>query len=220
MKRVFIAALMCLTAALSHAQTECSTAWPYLYPRFQEAEISLLNGSKITRTVNVHTLEGRLHYLENDVVKEMIASNVASMQIGEDRYIVIGLDIMKVMASDERGSVAAHILGDFDSLRESGGAYGSSTTSSATRKLTSLDLPGVNRNHMELWNNKQNGEIVNLKYEYWLVCPAYRGPATRKAIEDSLDEKGLDEFKTWRKSNKIKWNSPESLMQLLNFFEK
>ncbi len=209
-----------LSFLTAEAQEECSTTWPYIYPRFQEAEILLLTGSRITRMVNVHTLQGRLHYIENDIIREMTASNVASISIGGDSFVAIGLDIMKVTASEERGYVAAHILGDFDSIRDEGGAYGSATTSSATRKLTSLDLPGINRNHMELWNNKQNGETVRLEYSYWLVCPDYRGPATRKAIEDSLDESGRERFKAWRKSNKIKWSSPESLLQLLNFFEK
>ncbi len=220
MRKILLVLIFAVYTVSLKAQTECSTTWPYLYPRFQAAEIALLNGSKITKQVNIHTLEGRLHYLDNDIVKEMIASNVSYMDIGEDKFVAIGLDIMKVMASEPRGHIAAHILGDFDALREAGGAYGSSTTSSATRKLTSLDLPGANKNHMEIWNNKQNGEIVSLKYDYYLVCPKYRGPATRKAIEDSLNEDKKAEFKTWRKSNKIKWNSPESLLQLLNFFEK
>ncbi len=216
----FLVVLALLAGVCARAQ-EYSTTWPYLYPDFTEGTVYLANGGKAVYMMNVHVLKGRLHYLENDVIKEAISSDVKVARIKDDEYVSVGTDILKVVAKEERGLVAALILGQFDRLRDSGGAYGSSTTSSATRKLSSIDVGGkVNQNHMELWQSKSSGEPVDVKETYYLVTPGKNYLATRQGIESELDDAQKEEFKKWCKANKIKWNKPESLLTVLDFISK
>ena len=218
MKKTLILAIAMLVSLAGLKAQECSTAWPYLYPSFQEGTIYMAGGTKIVQQVNVHVLHGRLHYLDNGLVKEALSKDILLIQIGEDKYMAVEGNIMKVVASEERGFVASHQVGDFDKLRESGGAYGTSTTNSATQKLTSLDIAGkVNQNHMEMWESRHNGELLDLVNTYYLVTPQKVWKATKKSINDALDADGKAAFKAWLKSHKIKWNNPDSLLTLLDF---
>ena len=142
MKKILLSIIALAACLVLAAQEECSTAWPYLYPEFREGTVYLKNGSKLQYQVNVHTLHGSLHYLDGGVVKEAVPSELLMVRIGDDEYMETEGSVMKVLARNEKGFVAALILGDFDKLSDSAGAYGSSTTSSATRKLSSLDLAG------------------------------------------------------------------------------
>ena len=220
MKKIVLT-LIAIMAAFTVQAQKCSTMWPYLYPEFREGTIYMQGGQKVLQQINVHTLKGRLHFVDNGVVKEAVSDEVLLLQIGEDKYMCVNSDIMKVVASEERGFIAAHITGDFQKLNNTGGAYGTSTTNSATQKLTSIDVAGkVNQNHMEMWENRQNGELVDLVTKYYLVTPELTVAATRKDVEDTLPPERKSEFKTWLKSNKIKWNDPQSLMSLMDFLCK
>ena len=216
MKKIAVL-IVALAACLAAGAQECSTTWPYLYPEFREGTIYMKGGTKIRQQVNVHILRSSLHYLDKGVVKEAFAGDVLVINIGEDRYMVVDGSIMKVVASEERGFVAALSLGDFDKLRESGGAYGTSTTNSATQKYTSLDIAGVNQNHMEMWESRHNGDSVDLVTTYYLVTPSLTCKATRKAFEEAIGSERKAAFKAWSKTNKIKWNNPESILALIDF---
>ena len=220
MKKIILTLLTVLAAIGLKAQ-DCSTSWPYLYPEFTEGTIYMKDGTKIVHQVNVHILHGRLHYIDKGVVKEALANDILLIKVGEDEYMNVNGDIMKVAAKNDKGLVAMLQLGDFDRLRETGGAYGSSTTSSATRKLTSIDVAGkVNQNHMELGESRHNGEAVDLVATYWLVTPGVTVEATQKAIRETLDDEGKAEFKKWLKQNKIKWKNPDSLLKLTEFLDR
>lgn len=220
MKRIILTLVAVLSAFGLQAQ-KCSTMWPYLYPEFTEGTIYMKGGQKVLQQLNVHTLRGRLHFVDNGVIKEAVSDEVLLLQIGEDKYMCVNSDIMKVVASEERGFVAGHITGDFQKLNNTGGAYGTSTTNSATQKLTSIDVAGkVNQNHMEMWENRKNGELVDLVTKYYIVTPEQTIEATKKDIEDTLSPERKSEFKAWLKSNKIKWNDPQSLISLLDFICK
>jgi hypothetical protein len=220
MKKLALAVLA-LTAFLSLRAQDYSTSWPYLYPEFREGTIYMNDGTKLVYNVNVHILHGRLHYLDKGVVKEAISSNLLLIKIGDDEYMNVNGDIMKIVAKNDKGMVTALQLGDFERLRDAGGAYGSSTTSSATRRLTSVDVAGkVNQNHMELWESRHNGELVDLVTTYYIVTPTKTVEATQRAIRETLDDAGKDAFKKWLKQNKIKWKNPESLLTLTEFLNQ
>lgn len=214
-----LAAFMCI-AAFAQDQ-EYSTTWPYLYSSFQDGTVYLKDGGKADYQVNIHILKGRLHYLENGLVKEAFSSSLLLVTIGEDKYMCVGTDMMKVVASQENGFVAAHYVGDFAKLNDNAGAYGTSTTNSATQKLTSIQIAGqANQNHMEMWESRHNGESVDLLCSYYIVTPAVTCKATKKGVEEILDNAGKAEFKTWLKCNKIKWNDPQSLLKLADFLSR
>lgn len=105
----FILFLIAFLSALCACGQECSTMWPYVYPEFRDAVLYKKDGTKFELKVNVHVLHGRLHYLDDGLVKEAFPHEVLLVQIGEDRYMDVNGDIMKVVASEDRGFVAGHI---------------------------------------------------------------------------------------------------------------
>ena len=220
MKKI-AAVILAVFAAIGLQAQEYSTSWPYLYQEFTEGSVMLKDGTKLTYPLNVHILESRLHFIDKGVIKEAVPDDIVLVMIGQDQYMNVHDQVMKVVASNEKGFVAALQLGDFEKLREAGGAYGSSTTSSATRKLTSIDVAGkVNQNHMELWESRHNGELVDLDTTYYIVTPNMTVEASQRAIRDRLDNQGKEAFKQWLKQHKIKWKNPDSLLALTEFLNQ
>ena len=218
MKRIILWALGLFTLTAVYAQ-EYSTAWPYLYNEFTPGEILTVKGAKLQYPINIHILHGRLHFIEDGLIKEAATKDVVLVKVAGDEFLGVDQDIMKIVARTEKGFVVAHLLGDFESLNEAGGAYGSSTTSSATRKLSSIEVQGkVNQNHMELREGRHDGESVNLTTTYYIVIPGMQKiQATKKEVEKALGPEKKDEFKAWLKSNKVKWNNPESIAKVVDY---
>ena len=220
MKRLLTAALLLFSLLLLRAQ-DYSTAWPYLYPSFTDGTIILMDGTKFQQPLNIHILRSALHYIDDGVVKEAILNDVLTAQIGEDRYMNVGGQMMKVVAGEGDSFVAKLSLGDFERLLQGSGAYGTSAVNDATRKLTSLDIAGrPNQNHMELWESRHGGERVNLVDKYYVVTPGHIYEANRRGFESALDDSQKAEFKQWSKTHKIKWNDPESLLTLTEFLNQ
>lgn len=210
-----------LLALLSLRAQDYSTAWPYLYSTFTDGTVILKNGTKSQHSLNVHILHGALHYIENGVVKEALLSDVLTAQIGEDRYMNVDGQMMKMVASSDAGFIAKLSLGDFERLLAGSGAYGTTAASDATRKLTSLEIAGrPNQNHMEMWERRHGGERVNLVDKYYIVTPDHTYEANRHAFESALNDTQKNDFKQWSKNHKIKWNNPESLLSLVDFLNQ
>ncbi len=211
---------MLLSLSLLRAQ-DYSTAWPYLYPAFTDGTVLLKGGTKFQQPLNIHILHATLHFIDEGVVKEAVLGDVLTVSIGEDRFMNVGGQMMKVVAGSDSRFVAKLSLGDFQRLLETGGAYGTSSASDATRKLTSLEIAGrPNQNHMELWENRHGGDRVNLVEKYYLVTPGHIYEASRRGFEAALDNERRTAFKQWSKNHKIKWNDPESLLTLLDFLDQ
>ena len=220
MKKTLAILAAALLAAAGLRGQECSTTWPYLYPEFRAGTIYMNGGTKIVQTLNVHLLRSRMHFIDAGLVKELVTSDVVAVEIGADRFIAVGQDIMQVVASNSEGFVSALRLGEFDKLQETGGAYGSSSTTAATTKLTSVEVSGrVNQSHMELWNNRRSGAEVGIRTTYYITAGGRTYRAKRSEIEETLSPERKAEFKAFLKSTKIKWNSPESLLELTDFLK-
>lgn len=219
MKKIILIATVAIFATFATSAQECSTTWPYLYPQFTNGVVHLTSGSKLQHQLNVHVKEGRLHYIENGIVKEAMNRDIFFIQIGGDRYNVVNGDVMRVVESQEGGFVAVHYVADLAKLRETGGAYGSSSTTQATRLLTSIDMVGANTNHMEMWENRNGGESLPINSNYYVVAGKNVYPASKRGIENLLPDEKIDEFRKFLKENKIKWKKPESLIKLVDFLK-
>lgn len=168
---------------------------------------------------NVHVKDSRLHYIDNGIIKEAHNQDVLLVKVEGDIYMTINSQIMKVVGSEGRGFIATLILGDFDKLFNSSGAYGSSSNSSATNKLTSIEIGGINIvNHMELRQKIHDGEPLSLIYKYYIVTNNNVYPASKRGIMNNLSDEESKRFKLFLKNNKIRWSNVESLMKLLDFF--
>ncbi len=219
MKQILITLFISFLSISVYSQ-DCLTTWPYIYPEFQDGTIYMSGGQKINHKMNVHVLYGRLHYIDGAIIKEALSNDIIYIEIANDRYMFVNGDIMKIVGNREKGFVATHVTADLQRLNETGGAYGTSSTSSATRKLTSVDIPGANRNHMELREGKNAGASLDLIYKYYIVTNGSVYEATKKGIESQLSPERKAEFKTFLKANKIRWKDPQSLLKLLDFLNK
>lgn len=207
----------CVPCAMAQETYESTTTWPYIYQDFVDGDIYMSGRQKVVQKMNVHLGHSRLHFLDRDIIKELMLKDVVAVVIGEDKYVPIDGNVFKVVSSCDKGMLLEQSLGDFSALDETGGAYGSSSVSSATMKLSSLDAASVlGQNHMLLLQNKHDGRPLPLITKYYIHTPGFTCPATRKELERQFSDRG-DEWKTWLKSHKIRWNNPSSLSRILEF---
>lgn len=219
MKKIVIVLSLLFMCMAAKAQPYLTT-WPYLYPDFKDGVIYLLGGQKVYHKLNVHLLKGRLHYIENEVVKEAMAKDIFYAEIGNDKFMVVNGDMMRVEAACPDGFVANHITGDFEALMVGTGAYGMTANTEAVQQYSSLNIQGaVNVNHMLLLQSKNEGREFDLKEEYYIVTGDKVWPAVRSKIEKSLPKEYRTDFKNYVKHQKIKWNDPRKLILLVDFLK-
>lgn len=208
----------CMGIAQMRAQDyEPTTSWPYLYKDFGQGEIFMKGGQKMIQKLNVHLAHSTVHYLDKETVKQLSLKDVALIEIGRDKFLVYDSAVYKVTASNEKGMLLEQSTGNFAALAETGGAYGTSSTSSATRSLSSLETGNtVGCNHMILYQNKDNGQTLPLIVKYYIKTADFFCPARKKELDECFAARA-DEWKAWLKANKIKWNKSESLERILEF---
>lgn len=166
-------------------------------------------------------MRSRLHYVEADIVKEAQSGDIYYVAAGDDKFMVVGGEVMQVVQETEGGFVAKLVKIDEESLYDSGGAYGGTTTTSATRNLSSIEVSGgANMNHMLLLQNKESGKEVALKEEYYLVANDNIYRAYRKDIEKALDPDISVKFKSFLKQSRIRWKDPAKLKLVVDFLVK
>lgn len=216
MKKYLFSFLLFLSVTVFGQNTVMST-WPYLYPEFATGTAYLRDGMKYEKEMNIHLAKGRLHFIDNGFIKEVNTPDIILVDLNGEQFTVLEGNVVKAVGDLDRGYVAIHITVDFQRLNESQGAYGITTTNSATMKMSSVDLVGININHMELRQNKNSGKEVALKSVYYIVADGKVYNATKKGIENNLDAAGKAAFKTFQKQHNIKWRDPESLLQIVDF---
>lgn len=220
MRKFIILAAVLGSFILSAAAQEPTTMWPYLFPEFRSGSVAIRDGGIKPYQVNIHLRHGALHYLDTEgLIREADLADVEGIEVDGEQYLAVDGKIMKVVTKSERGCVVAEILGNYDALNETGGAYGSSSSTSATRRLTSIDTDNqINQNHMLLMQSRSDGNMLGLVTTYYLVWPGASVKAVRSNVEKAIPEERSAEWKSWFKSHKIKWKQPESLIDLLDFF--
>lgn len=223
MKRFFLL-LACLTLfSTAHAQIEAYTTWPYLYPDFQKGTLILTNGQHRVMPINIHLLKGDLHFVDDKGMIQMApAGQFSAVQIGEDYFRRVNGYLMKMTPGpDEQNFVAVRSIVDLTALNETGGAYGVSSTTSSTQRITSVDMPGfVNTNHMEQFQNRESGKKLKIKNEYYIVIDGKAIKASKKEVTEAVGADRAADFKQFLKKNKINWKDEQSLLTLFEFFKQ
>ena len=218
MKKFLTSVAMTLFFALTvFAQNTVMSTWPYLYPEFVNGTVYMTDGKKYEKEMNIHLAKGRLHFIDEGMIKEVRTGDIILIELNGEQFTVLDGNVVKAVGDLDKGYVAVHTTVDFQRLNESQGAYGITTTNSATMKMSSVDLVGVNTNHMELRQNRNSGKEVALKNVYYIVTGGKVINANKKGIESQLDADGKAAFKAFQKHNKIKWQDPQSLLLLVDF---
>ncbi|MCR5351784.1 MAG: hypothetical protein K6E35_04750 [Bacteroidales bacterium] len=217
-KNLLAGMILILLSAVVSAQ-EPTTKWPYLFPEFRSGVVELAEGTSRTYQLNMHLRHGQLHFLDTDgVIRETPIDEVLAAKVGQDRFLQVQGEMMRVVAQSEHGCVVEEVLGDFAALQETGGAYGASSQTSATRRLSSIYTDGqINQNHVILMQSRSDGKMLDLIKTYYFVYPGHVLNASRSGVESSIPADRLPDWKAWGKSHKVKWNRPESMLSVLEF---
>ena len=217
MKKILTSFAIFFIALTVYGQNTVLSTWPYLYPEFANGTAYLNDGKKYEMDMNIHLAKGRLHFIDKGMIKEVNTNDIILVELNGEQFTVLDGNVVKAVGDLDKGYVAVYTSVDYQRLNESQGAYGITTTNSATMKMSSVDLVGVNTNHMELRQNKESGREIALKTVYYIVAGGKVCNATKKGIESNLDAAGKAAFKTFQKQHNIKWKDPESLLQLVDF---
>ena len=111
MKRIMCAAAVLILSAVGLSAQSPTTTYPYLYDTFTSGTVVMSDGNKEARQMNVHLRAGKLHYLDDGVIKEAFLQDVAAVEIGDDVYLPVGFSVMKVVAKNDNGCVVLEQLG-------------------------------------------------------------------------------------------------------------
>ena len=221
MRKLIFTAVLAIGSFMMAGAQKPTTTYPYLYPQFTDGRVVMETGNKDERKFNIHLRADKLHYIDNDIIKEAFLTDVKAVEIGDDIFIPVFGRMMKVIAKNDNGCVAAEILGDFEAAREAKGAYGTSSTSSSTMKLTSLQTDAqVTQNYMNILNEKDHGMELRVRTSYYLVTPKFKVNANKKDVDASLPAGVEADYKTFLKSYKVKWSDPQSLLKVVDFLSK
>lgn len=215
----FISAIAILFVLMPKTQAQdITTMWPYMYPNFKQGTVYFDDNQTLTADLNIHLLYSSLHYLDGDLIKSSFSSDIVLVKIDNEQFYMKNQQLMRVVQSDNRGFVAELVLADFSDLKDNEGAYGASSNVQSTRKLTSIDAGRHNAiNHMELKAKKEEGSLLPLKKQYFIVTENDVYPANKRSFTAQLSSKQQEDFKQFSRKNKINWRSPESLFLLLDF---
>lgn len=217
---MYILALLIFSVIRTFAQTP-TTTYPYLYDNFRDGVVVMSDGGRESKKMNIHLRAGRLHYIDNEIIKEAFLTDVAAVEIGSDVFVPVHASVMKVVAKNGNGLVAVEQLGDFETAISGSGAYGTSASSSATMKLTSVQQDGqVNQNHMNIYNEKSEGMSLRIQSTFYLVTPKYKVKATRSSVEAVIPADKAALLPQYLKEHKVKWKFPQSLLQLVDFLSE
>ncbi len=209
-----------LAATLCFAQKyQPTTTWPYVYDDFTGGRLLDNEGDILEGVYNIHLLQGRLHFIDGDMIREVNTLDITSVTIGTDVYRNVGGSMMLVQAQSENGLVAKASEINATALNATGGAYGSSSSTLATQALTSLEFMNSGSgpvNHMNLKNSKDDGKVLPVIEKLYLVFGRNIVFATKK---DVLAIGGVDKgaVNAFLKENKTKWKDPQSLIKLVDF---
>lgn len=217
-KAMLLSAVLFTAITIGKAQSYTpTTTWPYYYRDFEQGTLktSALEEGK-EGLYNISYRDKRLHFIEGEFVRTTLLPDFAAVQIGNDVFQSVNGFMLKVLGKSEKCLIVEDSDIDYVALNNTGGAYGSSSTTIGTMALSSAEGIGAtnssnNINHMELKLSKENGKQLPLIVKKYIVVKGMRIYATKR---DFLDVPGLDrdKAKVFLKQNKIKWNNVQSLL--------
>lgn len=222
MKRIFtILASLLASAYMAYSQYVPTSTWPYLYDEFQNGSLLWTGGKEKSGMYNINLIDKKLHFVEGAYIKAANMADILSVKIGPDVYQNVAGEMMKVLAKSDKSLVVEGKEIDMAALNETGGAYGSSSTTIGTTALSSLEGIGAtnassNINHMELKLNKENGKALSLIVKKYIFVKGLKIFASKR---DFMDVPGLDKdaAKAFLKENKIKWNKEQDILKAGDF---
>lgn len=218
---LFICFIALSVSGISAQKYDPTTNWPYLYEHFQEGTIYFADNSKIKAKVNVHMLNSVLHYLKGELIYQIEPKDLIRVDIGDKYFIYVDNTLARIVHNSGVNLVTSITKGDFEALFRSSGAYGMSSTTSATRDLSSLEIGGLaNNNHTTMMIEKENGKVLPLRQDYFLIIDGVSYSASKRALERELPDPQKQKLKEFLKANRMKWKDEKMLSDLIDYLVK
>ena len=220
MKRIVFVEMLLLLFSVGLFASEPTTMWPYLFDDFQEAVIYTHDGNRGESKVNIHLLRNDLHYLNGSQIYTPDNQNEVSRVVLADNRVFVRCEdcFIEVFGETPQAIVGRRVTGDFDRLLQTPGAYGTSSSTSAVDKLSSLQIGGIsNLNHDLIRVERENGETLPVTERIYFVVGGELYSANKRAVTKLLPKSEKKAFGAFLKENKIKWKDPESLRKVLEY---
>ncbi len=219
MKGWMLAAFLAVAGLCQLQAGEPTTVWPYLYDDFVNALIYNDLGERSRAKVNVHLLHNDLHYLNtNGNIYKADYQDKVDRVVLEDSTILVRCEgyFVEVLGETKHAVVGRRTTGDYDRLTQGTGAYGTSSSTSATDNMSSV--PFVNTPSYQLISSeRENGQTLPVTVRYYFVVDNELVPANKKNVARLLPETDRKEFDAFLKTNKIKWKNSDSLRKVLEY---
>jgi len=207
------------------AQYEPTTVWPYIYEDFSQGMVIFKDGKANKSSVNIHLNAGELQYLEGDRIMTATLDDVDCAVMNDVKYVVADNKMMQVILENEQHTafVLNCVLADLDALYSVQGAYGSNTNTQAVRSQVSVDLGGLGvSSHAKLLAEKKEdgGKLITTKEKKYIKVGNTVAPAYQKDIENAFGLSGNQEWKSFLKTEKIKFRKEADLLKVAQYLVK
>lgn len=205
------------------AKYEPNTKWPYLYENFMDGVVYSPDMQKSEGKLNIHLSGNVLHYVGKDgKVYKSDERKIGRVEIGKDVYLLIDHSLMQLVGQEGKNMLLKFTRAEFSRVQsDNGGAYGASLNSSSTNKLSSIDLGGLNTPELgNMLQEKEDGAEIPCSIVYYFIIDGKRIEANKNEVSNFLGTAQAENWKTFQKTNKLKWKNEDSLLSILKFLSK
>lgn len=220
MRKFIFAGIWAVLSSFGLFAIEPTTMWPYLFDDFQEATFYTPKGDKGKAKVNIHLLRNDLHYLNGSKIYSPDNQNDVARLILADSTVFVRCEnfFIEVWGETPQAIVGRRVTGDFDRLLQGTGAYGTSASTSAIDKLSSLQIGGIsNLNYDFIRVEREAGEALPVTERLYFVVNGKLYAANKRTVSKLLPKSEQKAFGTFLKENDIKWKDAVSLRKVLEY---
>ncbi len=196
-----------------------TTTWPYIYEYFQKGCVINFRGNEVHHEqLNISLVKGKVHYIQEGRIMEVEAGTIARITIGDDKYITVSGNLVKIIKETEHGITAVSTVIDADATNSQGMGYGGGSPVSSAWRVSANSLDGMVAANPQTISDisKNGGTPLTLKNRRGIVYNRMFIPASKPSI---LNIAGIDKdaVKKFMKDNKIKLTDDEDLSKLAEF---
>ncbi len=194
--------------------------WPYEFSSFTNGTILLKgNTDGLTKEMNICLADGNVHYVENGEILAADLSTVLYVEIAGRTFLHAADGMMEILAQNANGYVLNSKTLDLSPTDGVDIGYGIVTSTVAAKNVdltmsSALGTAMIHAKVVEKLNEKDSGAPLKLMERLILKIGNQLIPATKKDVQDVTSKEALSAF---LKSNKIKWNNSQSLLQVVDF---
>lgn len=193
-----------------------SDKWPYLLEDFTEGVIRMKSG-ELPATLNICAADGHVHYLEDGIILEATAADILGAEAGGRSFVKAGGLLMEVAAENGNGAVLIDRtvnLGGSEGVDIGFGIVSSNMGTSVDMSSTpSLGTSFIHAKVAEKALDKEVGITLSIDERYMLLKGGSLVAAQKKDVQEIV---GKDRMNALMKTEKIKWNRPESLLKVID----